>query len=319
MMRTVRWTIALIAMAAGAANAQEKIEFDSLTPKNFFELARKTAANTEKVFGTLVLPRQPAGRVPAMVVAHGSAGVSEEREMRWAELFKAVGIAAFVVDSFSPRGIQQTATDQGQLSNAANVADALFALKLLAAHPRIDPKRIGIIGFSRGGAAAIYTALEPYRAGVIDNDTHFALHVPLYPSCSSRHVSGRVTGAPMLFLLGGKDDYTPAKACEQYIDWFKSKGSDVRSVVYPDAYHMFDGEREQRFLSQVVTGRNCNTVVDLDRFAVLDGATGDNITRTLRRYMRDCTERGAHIGGDPEARRRVPEDVITFVKAQFKL
>jgi len=319
MMRLVRWAIALVLMAAGAANAQEKIEFDSLTPKNFFELARKKATNVEKMYGTLVLPSQASGRLPAMVIAHGSAGVSEDREFRWAERLREIGVASFIVDSFAPRGISQTATDQSKLSNAANLADVLIALRLLAANPRIDPRRIGIIGFSRGGAASIYAALEPYRSGVIDGDTRFALHVALYPSCSSRHQSSRVTGAPMLFLLGGKDDYTPASECQKYVDWFKSRGTEVQAVVYPDAYHMFDGTRNLTYLSKVVTGKDCHTVVDLDRFAVLNGETGENITRTLRSYIRDCSTRGAHIGGDAEAGRRAPRDVIAFVKARFKL
>ena len=91
-----------------------------------------------------------------MVVAHGSAGVSDAREMRWAKDLVAMGMAAFVVDSFTPRNVRQTATDQGRLSTAANVADALAALRLIATHPRIDPDRIGIIGFSKGGQVALY-------------------------------------------------------------------------------------------------------------------------------------------------------------------
>lgn len=100
-----------------------------------------------------------------------------------------------MVDSFTPRNVRETATDQARLPTAANVADALAALRLLATHPRIDPDRIGIIGFSKGGQVALYTALEPFRRAVIDDDRRFAAHVALYPYCSDWYTAARVTGA----------------------------------------------------------------------------------------------------------------------------
>jgi len=138
----------------------------------------------------------------------------------------------FVVDSFGPRNVGQTATDQSQLSTAVNVADALAALKLLATHPRVDPARIGVLGFSKGGQVALYTALEPFREAVIADDTRFALHVAFYPYCSDWYLSELISRAPMLLLLGGQDDYTPAAPCRDYAGWFKSKGVAATVIVF---------------------------------------------------------------------------------------
>ena len=96
------------------------------------------------------------------------------------------------------------------------MADALVALKLLATHPRIEPARIGVLGFSKGGQVALYTELEPFRQAVIADDIRFALHVAFYPYCSDWYMSERLTKAPMLLLLGGQDDYTPAGPCRDY-------------------------------------------------------------------------------------------------------
>ena len=115
------------------------------------------------------------------------------RDSWWADHFNDIGVAAFVVDSFAPRNIRETATDQTQLSTAANVADALAALRLLATHPKLDAKRIGVIGFSKGGQVALYTALEPFRRAIITDETRFAAHAPLYPACNSWQVSDQVT------------------------------------------------------------------------------------------------------------------------------
>ncbi len=152
-----------------------RIQFESQTPAGYFALARRVAAPKVVVFGTLRLPREGSGRVPAMVIAHGSAGV-DAREAAWADRLTALGLVTFVVDSFTPRNVRETATDQGRLPTAATVADALAALRLLGTHPRIDPERIGVIGFSKGGQVALYTALEPFRRAVIADDRRFAAH-----------------------------------------------------------------------------------------------------------------------------------------------
>lgn len=296
-----------------------KIHFESVTPTGYFQLVRREALPKTVVFGTLQLPEASTGRVPAMVIAHGSGGVSSMREIWWSRQFANAGIAAFIVDSFEPRNIRQTTTDQGQLSTAANVADALYALRLLATHPRIDPERIGVMGFSKGGQVALFTALEPFRRAVVADGTRFAAHLPLYPSCNDWMVTGRVTGAPMLLLLGKKDDYTPAEACAKYAEWFKSKGTDASVIIYSDAYHGFDAGGSPTLLREAVSNRNCDASFDLDRFRISVRSTGEDITATVRDYFRKCMTRGAMFGGDAEAGRRAPDDVRNFLKKVFKL
>jgi dienelactone hydrolase len=294
-----------------------KIYFESLTPTGFFQLARGQATEKTVIFGTLALPRKAAGPLPAMVIVHGSGGVSHDREFWWADHMNDIGVAAFVVDSFTPRNIRETATDQSQLSTAANVADALAALRLLATHPGLDRQRIGVIGFSKGGQVALYTALEPLRRAVIGDQTRFAVHVPLYPYCNDWYVSEHVTGAPMLMLLGGRDNYTPPGPCQEYAQWFRSKGADVSVIVYANAYHGFDSLRAPAHARNVVTGRGCDMKVDVDRFAITIRATGEDITRNATSYTRGCVTKGAMIGGDSEGRRKSPEDVKAFLKKRI--
>ena len=305
----------LAMLVAATAAAQEpvatladgrtgKIYLESMTPAGYFALARKRGDRVT-IFGTLQLPKDASGRVPAMVIAHGSGGVTDEREHRWADQINGFGVASFVVDSFEPRKILDTSDNQAQLPTAANVADALSALRVLATHPQIDPQRIGIMGFSKGGQVAIYTALEPFRRGVIADDLRFAAHVPFYPYCNDWYQSAQVTAAPMLFLLGGLDDYTQAEPCRGYAEWFKSKGADVTVTIYPNAYHEFESGKPKAFFNRLVTGRNCNMAIDLDSFTVKIRATGEDITKTASTYGRECqNSRGATMGSDGEARRR---------------
>jgi dienelactone hydrolase len=171
-----------------------------------------------------------------------------------------------------------------------------------------------VIGFSKGGQVALYTALEPFRRAVVDDDRHFAAHVALYPYCNDWYQAERIDGAPMLLLLGGRDDYTPAEPCRGYAEWFRSAGADTSVITYADSYHDFDAFQPPHVVRTLVTGRGCRMVVDLDHGVVKLRSTGEDITATAGKYARECLGRGATVGGDAEARRRAPEDVAAFLR-----
>jgi hypothetical protein len=84
-----------------------------------------------------------------------------------------------------------TLTDEQFLTGAGNgtplsIAGELrlprAALELLAKHPRIDARRIGIIGGSRGGVVALYASLKRFQR-MYAPPAQFAVYVALYPPC----------------------------------------------------------------------------------------------------------------------------------------
>ena len=97
------------------------------------------------------------------------------------------GLATFLVDSFAGRGIGTTVNDQSQLSSFAMMIDAYRALSILRQHPRIDPNRISIIGFSKGAVAAVYSAVERFRKMYAPGDATFAAHIGLYTPCQTTY------------------------------------------------------------------------------------------------------------------------------------
>jgi acetyl esterase/lipase len=109
---------------------------------------------------TVFLPRTVAANTPAMIVCPGGGYVSlamnhEGRQV--ASYLNSLGIAAFVLRSrLGPRYHHPT-----------ELGDAQRAIRLLRAHAaewRLDPARIGIIGFSAGGHLAM-TASTRFDAG----------------------------------------------------------------------------------------------------------------------------------------------------------
>src|SRR6478752_2050353 len=83
------------------------------------------------VSGELFLP-PGADKVPALLIHHGSGGVSADREMRYAREIVKMGVATFVIDSFKPRGVTSTVLDQSTVTNNDMQADEFAALKALA-------------------------------------------------------------------------------------------------------------------------------------------------------------------------------------------
>jgi hypothetical protein len=77
----------------------------------------------------LRLPHPWADRMPAVVLRHGSGGLSVSTA-RWAEELTGMGIAAFLLDSFSARDLTNTSADQDQLGRLAMIIDAYRALEL---------------------------------------------------------------------------------------------------------------------------------------------------------------------------------------------
>ncbi len=301
------------------------IAFEALTPRNSRDLVSGRANQKSTIAGVLTLPETagapdaPKASFPAMVVVHGSSGVLQN-DWTWAKRLNEMGVATFVIDNFTGRGVRETATDQSRLSPAADAAGALAALRLLSTHPAINSKRIGVMGFSRGGSAAINSALEPVRRAVIDDDLRFAAHVALYPGCGVPFVSAHLDGSPILMLLGGRDDYTPASNCLAYADELRARGASIQIVVYPNANHGFDSDAPPHFRPLPTTLHGCHGEIDLDAGSLRvesDGQTlkGADAAAALKR----CTERGVTVGGDPEAREKAPGDVADFLKPIFTL
>src|SRR5215468_8167126 len=104
---------------------------------------------------------QGSGRLPLVVFAAGAGGFASNMEV-WDRQFQEMGISTFAMDSLAGRGIVSTVIDQSQLGRLNAILDLYRSLAVLAAHPRVDPNRIAIMGFARGGEAALYSSLKRF-------------------------------------------------------------------------------------------------------------------------------------------------------------
>ena len=144
----------------------ERVTLRSGSYADFRQVFTREVPAGVSVPATLRFPDRPRDRYPAVVVVHTIGGFREANEGWLAAELRRSGFATLTYDSFSARGLSQSAVVGSRTGPplASGVADAFAALHFLAGHPRIAADRIGIDGFSFGGEVAHLTAFEVLRA-----------------------------------------------------------------------------------------------------------------------------------------------------------
>ena len=160
---------------------------------------------------------QGAGRLPVVVLMHGSGGVPATMEA-WTHQFNAMGISTFVIDGFSGRGLTSVNQNQALLGRLNFILDIYRSLEILAKHPRVDPDRIVLMGFSRGGQAALYASLDRFQKLWNKSGAQFAAYIPFYPDCSTTYATDTdIAARPIRIFHGTPDDYNPVASCKEYL------------------------------------------------------------------------------------------------------
>jgi dienelactone hydrolase len=312
--------------AAGQQNG--RYAFASWTPKTLPELIKgDSQTQPVNILGNLFLPSS-GEKVPAVVLMHGSGGIYQAMLDFWPKQFNAAGIAVLSVDSFSPRGVHSTAEDQSLVPFAADSADAFAALKLLASHPRIDPKRIAIMGFSRGGITTWRTAVERIiRSQKQLDGLRFAAHIPVYSGgCvgAFRLIAkpGVFSTAPMLWIHGDADDYTPIGPCRDYAERIGKAGTPVELVTIEGARHKFDSDDLKQYYGRSLqkTKEDCPIEIDINDFAAYHRVTGQRLQGdAYQAASRACGTRGATVEGNTKAREKAAQTAVSFLRKVFAL
>lgn len=247
-----------LAGAALAQAAREKVRFES-----------RTAIDPDvTVWGELSLPDRGAEKLPAVVVIHSSGGFEDRTRAPYVAALNSAGFATLELELFS-RG-------QRPRSTRENLPHTYGALIYLARHPRIDPARIGVMGFSWGGALSLLTASSELTQAYTGGKYRFAAHLPLYPVCwvhrgieagkNRVYDAGTyraLTGAPLHILAGDKDDYDDPDSCPRFVQALpEADRKHVSVTVYPGATHVWDTPADRSIYDPVAhKGRGGNVAM----------------------------------------------------------
>ena len=165
----------------------------------------------------------------------------------YSEALNAGGFATLELDVTAGKGMPVSPVDQ--------LPRVFEALEMLAADPRIDPQRIGLMGVSYGGTLALLASSEAL-ARAHARSRRFGAHLALYPVCWRHHAmaQGRtpwrgtdgtvyreVTGRPVHILVGDRDGYDQRGDCARFVN---ALGERVRPsfdvTAYPNATFAWD-------------------------------------------------------------------------------
>jgi dienelactone hydrolase len=261
--------IALCVVVAGCAPTLSGLSVTTTTPNG----------TSEQIPAELSKPEGP-GPFPAVVIMHDCSGLgprSSGAPGRWAKELVGRGYVVLMLDSFTTRGhpdgvCTDPSRSRDDVSPARRVRDAYAALAHLRTLSYVDGKHIGLMGGSHGGSTTLTSMIAPESDTDVlatERRAGFAAAVALYPGCvASRRTWSNPSVyrpvAPLLILIGDKDDWTPAEPCRRLTEAAQQAGYPVTIKIYPGAYHSFDSNAPVRFVATRVnanapSGRGATT------------------------------------------------------------
>lgn len=286
----------------------------TLTDEQF--LNGKEAGSTPVTVAGQLRIAQGTGRLPVVVMIHGSGGVDARAET-WSRQFHEMGVSTFVLDGFTGRGLTAVSTDQALLGRLNLIVDAYRALDMLSKHPRVDPSRIVLMGFSRGGQSTLYASVKRFHRLWNKSGIEFAAYVPFYPDCSTTFLTDiDVADRPIRIFQGTPDDANPVAPCKAYVGKLRAAGRDVQLTEYPNAQHSFDNPLGSPTPALGANNQSVRHCVIAEESA---GRLINTATRQPFTYDDPCVERGFHTGYDPVATRAAHQAVGDFLRAVLKL
>jgi dienelactone hydrolase len=311
-----RLVVVALACALGSAQAVEKVSFDTYTPQDYAAMLNGEYLKAPiRIQGFLERPANASGKMPAVVIVPGSGGYAKWMQDTIATPLNQGGYITLIVDSFTARGVKETGTNQGSVPMSASVMDGFQALRYLSGREDVDTSRIAVTGFSRGGVASMFTQEERLYRSLGFDALRFAAHVPFYPGCSTQWQVPTPSSAPILFLLGEKDEMTPPEVCIGYASRLKQAGVAVKTIVYPGALHAWTADYQPRHVKAHVFAK-CDLQID-EGGTIFDMKTGSSTKQGwsafVKNVMKSCGEVGATIGGNDAVREQSVRDLIKFL------
>jgi dienelactone hydrolase len=181
-----------------------------------------------------------AGPFPGVILIPSCERFVSIADQDWATTLSSWGYVALTLDVFTPHSVP--GQDSCIYPAPPELAEDVYrGLNLLVARKLVDPERVFVLGFGRGGSLA-FAVVD--RGEIVQRARHkFRAAITFYPPCGD--VKGFMT-APTLVVIGARDRKLDAcrKLAEGEDDMGISRergaGAPIRLVVLPDAHSGFD-------------------------------------------------------------------------------
>ena len=267
------------------------------------------------IAGTLRIA-QGDGRLPVVVFVAGSGGFSGGNPATWDAEFLQMGVSTFTLDGYSARGITSLVTDQSQLGRLNMIVDVYRALGVLGGHPRVDPSRIAVMGFSRGGQVVVYASMRRFQTMWNSSGIDPAAYIALYPSCVTTYIGDTdVSDHPIRMFHGVSDDYVQIAPCRAYVDRLQLAHKDVGLTEFENTWHAFDYPLLPSEPTIVRNAQSTRCVLQEEPA----GTIMNTATRKPFSYGDACVVRDPHVAYSPSATRATEGAVKELLARVFRL
>lgn len=209
----------------------------------------------------LFFPSTKLKKYSSVVVIHGTAGIGY-REKKIRELLLEKNISVLEIDLFGSRN--QAPSSSNRMISYNYLPDVYGAFYYLSRHPKIDKDKIGLTGFSLGGAITFQVALgnHPWDVSTDWPSIYPKAAVAWYPVCSSfmKHkkinkkvqkefsiIKNQLNKSNFIIIAPSGDNYenSPKTACKKASKFFFNSEENVWLVK--GATHGFDGNSTATF------------------------------------------------------------------------
>ena len=219
---------------------------------------------------------KPKGDGPhaAVLLLHTCAAVDfDPQHMRyWVKRVLEEGYVAFVVDSWTQRGISEICRTRPPgfipIHMMVRSRDAYEALAHLVKFKFVDATRVASIGFSNGGRVSYLLGSSAIAEMYAPNGRRFAATVAVYGQCFNREFGVTFlrpdVNRPLLALLGGLDEDGNPEDCVPRLEELKTRGVAVAWHVFPDAGHAWDQQIFRTPQRYVQTGNSAGVLFAYD-------------------------------------------------------
>lgn len=287
----------------------ELLGIDSLTVSDRQFLTGDGNGQPVHLGAELRLP-QGVDKPPVVILLHGSSGLGSGTEY-WARLLNHQGLATLTLDSFSARGLVNVSKDQASLGRLNMVLDGYRALKALAHHPRVNGRQVALLGFSRGGQAALYASLLRFQH-LWGDENGFKGFFAFYPDCATRYREDtRLQAVPVRVFHGLADDYNGFERCADYVARLQQASQPVRLYPYADGQHGFDYPLP--FATRVSQGAQ-----SVRRCRIEEQQPGELINRETGQpfsFQDSCVNTAPHVGANLAAGALARSDALREICA----
>ena len=260
---------------------------------NIYQVAYPVEWNGKTIMlgARLQIPAGARGKMPAVIMMHGTGGIRYSG-VYYAAALNGEGIATLEVDQWGGRGLPGGASSRpAHLGD--NLGDIAGAYRLLGARPDIDASRIALFGESMGGIQTLLMMTQRNSDAVLGPDVHMRAAVALYPICwLYNHVPGadfsNLVDAPIRIMVGSADDYDGGgDACRTMISELSPQDrAHVSLRVFQGATHIFDSFTAPYQFNDPGANRRQGGVI--------------------------------HVRPDPEARQAARDEMVSFFRAALE-